>query len=285
MKCPNCGNELTPDDLFRGMCLKCKTLISGDLVEEYRKQRTGTEKKEEEVISQIGKKGQEKISSRFFYIKRVVFFVIAIFGICLFLSLASRLAERDSATRKSTPEISDFKPGSEPDGFRGIKWGTDMSINGNTFECTLPGMAVTGGDFFGDTTCLRRGDELKIGGSTLSDIRYGFWEEPSTDPALKKPLLEGMNKSGKFYRVLIRTNGSENWTHLKDAIFEKFGPGEQKINGYSWRGKITRMSLQYNEISEKGQLLMDSEKIAAQQEEWQEKYNKQKAKEGAEKGF
>jgi hypothetical protein len=72
---------------------------------------------------------------------------------------------------------------------------------------------------------------------------------------------------------------------LKDATFERFGAGSQPnrfIERYIWLGdKTTIMSLSYNEVSRTGFLFMDSKKIKEQQEQ----YKKEKAIEGAGKGF
>ena len=98
---------------------------------------------------------------------------------------------------------SNFKPGSEPDGFRGIKWETDIS--------TLPDMKYfkTDPSFGGMKGYIRKGDKLQIGAAKLKRIEYDFWH-------------------GKFLGVLISTKGHTNWYSLKDAVFEKFGKVCQK---------------------------------------------------------
>ena len=56
----------------------------------------------------------------------------------------------------------------EPDGFRGIKWGTDIN--------TLSNMTVVNSD--GDThTYERTGDEMKIGNAELAVLTYFFGKE------------------------------------------------------------------------------------------------------------
>ena len=152
-----------------------------------------------------------------------------------------------------------YKPGSEPDGFRGIKWGTDIS--------TLKDMEYLGIDpsYGGMKKYTRKNEDLHLGGAKLEIIGYGFWR-------------------GKFCGVQILTKGSTNWRGLRDAVFEKFGRGYQSneyIEYYIWGGDITGMSLKYNEISKEGKLFMSSKEINRQQKA----YKKQKAKEGAEKGF
>jgi len=152
-----------------------------------------------------------------------------------------------------------FKPGSEPDGFRGIRWEQDIStVEGLVYVNTDP-------SYGGVELYRRKGDELRIGAAKLEDILYGFWQN-------------------KFCVVKILVKGSVNWAGLKQAAFEKFGEGFQSnkyIEKYVWLGENTLMLLKYNEILEKGDLLMASKKITEQQKEWE----KQKAKEGAKEGW
>ena len=153
-----------------------------------------------------------------------------------------------------------YKPGSEPDGFRGIKWGTDIS--------TLKDMEYLGIDpsYGGMKKYTRKNEDLHLGGAKLEIIGYGFWR-------------------GKFCGVQILTKGSTNWRGLRDAVFEKFGPGwqlDKSIERYIWPfGDITGMFLEYNKVSEKGKLQIYSAEIGKQMKA----YEKQKAREGAEKGF
>ena len=152
-----------------------------------------------------------------------------------------------------------YKPGSEPDGFRGIKWGTDIS--------TLSDMEYleTDPSFGGTKRYTRKNESLHLGGAKLKIIKYGFWR-------------------GKFCNVYVITEGYINWTGLKETVFEKFGSGYQDneyIEYYIWGGDITGMSLEYNEISGRGKLLVFSKEILKQQKA----YEKEKAKEGAETGF
>jgi len=151
------------------------------------------------------------------------------------------------------------KSGTEPDGFRDIKWGTDIS--------TLPDMEYVRTDpsYGGVKRYIRKGDKLQLGAAKLERIAYGFWKR-------------------KFCNVLIYTKGFTNWYGLKETTFEKFGKGHQDnefIEEYGWFGTKTWMRLEYNEFSEEGMLWMQSVEIKKQMEEWQ----KQKAKEGAETGF
>lgn len=138
--------------------------------------------------------------------------------------------------------ISDFKPGSEPDGFRGLKWGTDIS--------TLSDMEYhkTGGDI---QIYVKKNDELKMGKATLEKIEYDFWR-------------------GKFYGVHIYTRGYTNWVALKNAVFKKYGKGFQgnkNIEKYDWSGKKTEMMLNYFKSSENGTFIMFSIEMEKQKME------------------
>ena len=153
----------------------------------------------------------------------------------------------------------EFKPGSEPDGFRGIKWGTDIStLSDMEYSWTDPSCG-------GTKAYHRKSDDLHLGAAKLKEICYYFWRE-------------------KFCNVYVLTEDYVNWAGLKKTVFEKFGEGSQNnkyIESYVWYDDITTMTLGYNEISERGELWMFSKEITKQQDA----YKKQKAKEGAEKGF
>jgi len=147
--------------------------------------------------------------------------------------------------------------GSDSDGFRNIKWGTDISA--------LPEMKYWRSDpsFGGTKFYLREGDELRMGAAILEKIKYAFWR-------------------GKFLGVQIFTTGFENWSNLKSATFEKFGKGYQKDKYlYTWQGPRTWVALEYDPISKETRLIISSAEIYRQQLE----YQKEKAKEGARKGF
>ncbi len=162
-----------------------------------------------------------------------------------------------------------FKPGSDPDGFRGITWGQDIStVNGLVYSFTNP--AYGGIEWY-----TRKRDEKKIGLAELSNIFYGFWR-------------------GKFYSVRIDPKDFMNWNHLKEITFEKFGGDYQWLSikiekeGYyfedkffTWEGDKAKVSLNYNWGLDEGHLSMSSQEIAKQQEEWEE----QQLKEGVEKGW
>jgi len=152
-----------------------------------------------------------------------------------------------------------FKPGSEPDGFRGIEWGQDVSTVKDLIYVTTDS-SFGGVDLYG-----RKDDELKMGGAKLEVIFYYFWKD-------------------KLSAVCIVTDGEMNWEYFKAIIFEKFGIGYQDnkfIEYYTWVGDKTLMSLEYDEVSERGVLWMFSAQMAALQKEWE----KEQIKKGVEEGW
>ncbi len=144
-------------------------------------------------------------------------------------------------------EDSGFKPGFEPDGFRGIKWGTDIS--------TLRGLELVEDDGL-DKFYKNKEDKMTLGASHLSEIIYLFW-------------------NGKFASILIQTSGLENYGHLKDACFEKFGKGmrtdaDQKldIEYYIWEGAITGIDLKYEKVKDVGLLYIFSLEVKQKKATW-----------------
>ncbi len=152
-----------------------------------------------------------------------------------------------------------FKPNSEPDGFRGIKWGADIStLEDMEYLCTDP-------SYGGVKIYKRKTDVLKIGRAQIKKIFYQTW-------------------NGQLCSVHLLTLGFTNWAGLRDVCFEKFGKPFQPnkyINRYLWWGIKTEILLEYDEINKVGELWMGSKEISKKQE----KYIKEKAKEGANKGF
>ena len=91
------------------------------------------------------------------------------------------------------------KSPSEPDGFRGIKWGTEIT--------TLKDMEKVKEDKSSDSDLVwytRKGDTLAIGKAKLENISYSFWV-------------------GNFESVWIDFEGDENFETLKKELFERFG--------------------------------------------------------------
>ena len=120
-----------------------------------------------------------------------------------------------------------FKPGSEPDGFRGIKWGTDIA----TLSDTLSGMTYINRVRTGQKTYVQTAGDLKIEGVNFKEIIYSF---------------QGNN----FVAVGAITSGYINCLKLESALFKKFGWGRTAHGhrAYGWfsENQKTFMTLQYN---------------------------------------
>ena len=119
-----------------------------------------------------------------------------------------------------------FKPGSEPDGFRGIKWGTHISTVNDMVQVWENGDRK----FY-----ARKGEELEIGGAKLHQIIYVFWQERLME--VRVSILK--NYDGSRDELV-------NFNIVKDICFEQFG--ERKIpmlarEQYTWRGEKTWVHL------------------------------------------
>lgn len=160
---------------------------------------------------------------------------------------------------------------SDPDGFRNIKWGTEIS--------TLKDMEKVEPDKSSNSDLIwytRKGDLLAIGKARLENIFYSFW-------------------MGDFEGVWIGFGGDENFEALKEELFERFGkvleseelmkkmdrePGEEPVTirhgeeFYAWWGKNMEMTLSYSKDRHKGTLSINSTKIS----EERRAYEKQKRK-------
>jgi len=175
-----------------------------------------------------------------------------------------------ASTRSSNPR-------SEPDGFRSIKWGTEIT--------TLKDMEKAEQDKSSKSDLvwyIRKGDILAIGEAKLKNIYYSFW-------------------MGNFESVWIDFEGDENLKTLKKELFERFGKaleseelmkkmdnrmgGEPSTIGhaeqfYAWWGKNTEMWLSYSKDRHKGTLTMNSRKIREERRDYEkEKEKKERLKE------
>ena len=160
----------------------------------------------------------------------------------------------------------------EPDGFRSIKWGAEIT--------TLKDMEKADQDKSSKSDLVwytRKGDTLAIGKAKLENISYSFW-------------------MGNFESVWIDFEGDENFETLKKELFERFGKvleseelmkkmdkrvGEEPSTighaeqFYAWWGKKTEMTLSYSKGRHKGILYINSKMIS----EERRAYEKQKEKE------
>jgi hypothetical protein len=157
------------------------------------------------------------------------------------------------------------------DGFRDIKWGTEISA--------LKDMEKVEPDRSSHPDLVwytRNGDLLTIGRAKLENIFYSFW-------------------MGTFEGVWIGFEGDENFETLKKELFERFGKvleSEElirKMDGeagreppaikhaeefYAWWGRNMEMTLSYSKRRHQGTLSINSKKIG----EERRAYEKQKGK-------
>ena len=142
----------------------------------------------------------------------------------------------------------------EPDGFRGIKWESNIE--------SIPNMIFTSNGLpAGEKLYIRKNDKLKIGDAVLQNIFYIFYK-------------------GKFLGVYIGYKSFANFNRLKDTLFQQYGAGGQYnefLEKYHWRGKRVDIFLDYNSISEEGSIIYSFKPLA----EAEKAAEKEKTKEGA----
>jgi hypothetical protein len=138
----------------------------------------------------------------------------------------------------------EFEPGSEPNGFRDIKWGTDIS--------TLKDMTLVMSIDNDVKRYQRKNDVLKIDGAKLDYIHYEFWK-------------------GIFYLVDIGFQGVENSDNLRKAMLAKFGKGQRMsgegetlLESYRWEGEKTTVIMIYDSKTGGGGLTISSTEITDQ---------------------
>jgi hypothetical protein len=163
------------------------------------------------------------------------------------------------------------KPPSEPDGFRGVKWGTHIS--------TVKDMEMVEQVKSADRDLVwytRKEDPLAIGEARLENIFYVFW-------------------MGKFESVWIDFKGDDNFEALKKELFERFGkvaeseellrktdrgrePTATKQAGefYGWWGRVTEMALSYSRDRHKGTLRVNSRIIREERRAYEKEMEKEK---------
>jgi len=119
----------------------------------------------------------------------------------------------------------------EPEGFRGIKWGTNIK---DVKNMKLVEDAVDS-KFY-----MRKDEKNKIGDAIVDSIVYVFY-------------------NNKFYGVIIKFNSITNFTRLKETFFQQYGSGNKHnrfMEDYDWglMGSDVYINLKYSEVSEKGQI-------------------------------
>jgi hypothetical protein len=154
-----------------------------------------------------------------------------------------------------------FKSGSEPDGFRDIKWQTDIA----TLD-PLHTMDII--EIMGPFTYYKKKKEdLQLVTVKLDDITYEFW-------------------NGKFSGVMIKVRGDNQFQILKEYVFARFGPGQrskvlEQLNAqdFYYNGIKTRMYLKFSDIDRTGELNMYSIALLSKQQKLDTLYLRERAKE------
>lgn len=159
-----------------------------------------------------------------------------------------------------SPTASAYTYQNEPDGFRGIKWGTEF----DTVKDQLT-FAYLDDSYGGINVYTKNNDDMSIGSASLESVQYCFWQN-------------------KFVMANINVVGINNWFGVKDSLKAKFGQGFQSnryIEDYTWIGNTTIISSKYSEIEKKAKITFVSWNSYQQMEAWDAK----QAAEGAKKGF
>ncbi len=133
-----------------------------------------------------------------------------------------------------------FQADSEPDGFRGIKWQTDIAK-------LDPWKTMDLVEVYGNSVFYRKKQEdLRLGQAPVQDIIYEFW-------------------NGKFASVLVVTRHDPNYGKLRDYVFAKYGEGYRPeaykmadVQDFVWNGYITKMYLNYSDMDRTGKLALYS---------------------------
>ena len=123
-----------------------------------------------------------------------------------------------------------FAPGSEPIGFNGVKWRTELlTLQNMDYVRTDPSH---GGIIF----YTKRGDGFHLRDGRVLPIQYGFWK-------------------GMFYVGVVMPQGPSDWEALKMTVFEKYGRGAKPFistDEYLWYGEDATMVLRYDDATKTG---------------------------------
>jgi hypothetical protein len=181
---------------------------------------------------------------------------VLIAGAVILLSAMTLLAQDKMFTYDYS-----FKPGTEPDGFRGLKWQTNIATLDplNTMEV----IAIVGPLVY----YKKNKEDLYLVTVKLDDIIYEFW-------------------NGKFSGVIIKVRGENQFQILKEYVFARFGPGQRSkaleqlnVQDFYYNGVKTRMYLKYSDIDRTGELSMYSIALLSRQQHIDTLYLRERAKE------
>ena len=121
-----------------------------------------------------------------------------------------------------------FKPGTEPDNFRGIKWGTNIH---SLSEMKFVSEPQEGVKFY-----KRENDKLMVGDASLSNLWYVFYKD-------------------RFCSSSIDFQGWGNFDKIRQTAFSTYGEGEklnESLEEFRWVGPNVLVQLKYSEKTEEG---------------------------------
>lgn len=184
----------------------------------------------------------------------------ALLVLTLLLSLVLLSGTAPAAPEKIFTYNYTFKPGTEPDGFRGLKWGTDIATLDPLH--TMEVIAIVGPFVF----YKKNKEDLHLVNVNVNDIIYEFW-------------------NGKFSGVIIKVKGQRQFQILKDYCFARFGEGQRSkvlqqmdVQDFYYNGVRTRMYLKYSDFEHEGELSLYSIALLNQQQKADTYYYRERAK-------
>ncbi len=120
----------------------------------------------------------------------------------------------------------------EPDGFRGINWGSSVK--------ELPNPSYLGESDDGFVFYKRQHEKLSIAGAPLEKVSYVYWQN-------------------KLVMVSIAFSGYTAWDRIEAATKARWGQPSKTGKGkekYGWAGRKAFIVLTYNDSSYKGELIL-----------------------------
>lgn len=181
-------------------------------------------------------------------------------GVIMLLSLTLTWGSAPAASEQVFTYNYTFKPGTEPDGFRGLTWGTDIATLDPLH--TMEVIAIVGPFVY----YKKNREDLHLVNVKLNDIIYEFW-------------------NGKFSGVIIKVRGERQFEILKDYCFARFGEGqrskilqEMNVQDYYYNGVKTRTYLKYSDLDHEGELSLYSIAMLSQQQKVDTYYYRDRAK-------
>ncbi|MEJ2672086.1 MAG: hypothetical protein P8168_07775 [Deltaproteobacteria bacterium] len=164
-----------------------------------------------------------------------------LWGVIVLLSLVLGPAPAPAAPKKMFTYNYTFKPGTEPDGFRGLKWGTNIATLDPLH--TMEVIAVVG-----PFTYYRKNKEnLHLVNVKLNNIIYEFWH-------------------GKFFARFGEGQRSQALQQMD-------------VPNFYYNGVKTRMYLKYSDLDHQGELSLYSIALLSKQQKQDIYYYRQQARE------